>query len=94
MLNERRKKTLHVIKLYACSRLGASPLFDIIAIITTIPLTVTNLKNIQQPSTKMANYGYGGGYSTTTYGAQGGVDGGFLGGSQAGSQDSPGGNKV
>jgi len=36
----------------------------------------------------MANYGYGGGYSTTTYGAQGGADGGgFMGGSQQGSQD-------
>ena len=42
-----------------------------------------------------ANYGYGGGYQTTSYGAQGGADGGgFMGGSQQGSQDSPGGNKV
>jgi hypothetical protein len=42
------------------------------------------------------NYGYNaGGYSTTSYGAQGGADGGgFLGGSQGGSQDSPGGSKV
>jgi len=38
----------------------------------------------------MAQYGYGGGYSTTTYGAQGGAEGGgFVGGSQAGSQDTP-----
>ncbi|KAK0119803.1 replication factor A protein 2 [Cadophora gregata] len=43
----------------------------------------------------MANYGYGGGYQTTSYGAQGGADGGgFMGGSQQGSQDSPGGNKT
>jgi len=43
----------------------------------------------------MASYGYGGGYSTTTYGAQGGADGGgFMGGSQGGSQDSPGGSKT
>lgn len=42
----------------------------------------------------MANYGYGGGYSTTTYGAQGGADGGgFMGGSQQGSQEGSG-NKV
>ncbi|KAH9220164.1 hypothetical protein DL95DRAFT_357853 [Leptodontidium sp. 2 PMI_412] len=43
----------------------------------------------------MANYGYNGGYQTTTYGAQGGAEGGgFMGGSQQGSQDSPGGNKT
>merc|ERR1712093_696123 len=47
-----------------------------------------------QQSADMANYGYGGGYQTTSYGAQGGADGGgFMGGSQQGSQDSPGGNK-
>jgi len=40
----------------------------------------------------MANYGYGGQYSTTTsYGAQGGADGGgFMSGSQQGSQDGGG----
>jgi len=47
----------------------------------------------------MANYGYGGGYSTTSYGAQGGADGGgfvagYGGSSQAGSQDTPGGTKT
>ncbi|KAG4443205.1 hypothetical protein IFR05_001347 [Cadophora sp. M221] len=43
----------------------------------------------------MANYAYGGGYQTTSYGAQGGAEGGgFMGGSQQGSQDSPGGNKT
>jgi hypothetical protein len=45
-----------------------------------------------------ANYGYGGGYSTTSYGGQGGADGGGFvagyGGSQQGSQDTPGGSKV
>ena len=42
---------------------------------------------------RIANYGYGGGYTATSYGAQGGAEGGgFLNGSQAGSQDSPGGN--
>ncbi len=35
--------------------------------------------------------GYGGGYSTTTYGAQGGAEGGgFMGGSQSGSQGGAG----
>ncbi|KAI9649871.1 Replication factor A protein 2 [Ciborinia camelliae] len=46
------------------------------------------------------NYGYQNSYTTTTYGAQGGVDGGGFvqgggyGGSQGGSQDSPGGSKT
>ncbi|CZR63456.1 probable replication protein A subunit [Phialocephala subalpina] len=39
----------------------------------------------------MANYGYGGGYSTTSYGEQGGANGGgFMGGSQQGSQEGGG----
>lgn len=43
----------------------------------------------------MATYGYGGGYTTTNYGAQGGADGGgFVSGSQSGSQDTPGGSKA
>ena len=43
----------------------------------------------------LADYGYGGGYSTTSYAAQGGADGGgFVGGSQANSQETPGGTKV
>lgn len=43
-----------------------------------------------------ANYGYGNeNYSTTAYGAQGGIDGGgFLGGTQGGSQTNPEGSKV
>ena len=43
-----------------------------------------------------ANYGYGGNYSTTSYGAQGGADGGgFVAGSgESGSQDTPGGSKT
>ncbi|KFX97159.1 hypothetical protein V490_02937 [Pseudogymnoascus sp. VKM F-3557] len=42
------------------------------------------------------SYGYGGSYTTTSYGAQGGAEGGgFMGGgSQAGSQDTPGGSKT
>lgn len=44
----------------------------------------------------LASYGYGGGYSTTNYGAQGGADGGGFvpDGSQGGSQGTPGGGKV
>ncbi|POS84512.1 hypothetical protein EPUL_002510 [Erysiphe pulchra] len=44
----------------------------------------------------MANYGYGNeNYSTTAYGAQGGIDGGgFLGGTQNGSQTNPEGSKT
>ncbi|TAQ83133.1 hypothetical protein B7494_g8544 [Chlorociboria aeruginascens] len=48
----------------------------------------------------ISNYAYGGGYTTTTYGAQGGAEGGgfvaggYGGGSQGGSQDSPGGSKT
>ncbi|KFY22692.1 hypothetical protein V493_06406 [Pseudogymnoascus sp. VKM F-4281 (FW-2241)] len=42
------------------------------------------------------SYGYGGSYTTTSYGAQGGAEGGgFMGGaSQTGSQDTPGGSKT
>ncbi|TVY45381.1 Replication factor A protein [Lachnellula subtilissima] len=44
----------------------------------------------------MANYGYQGAYSTTTYGNQNAAveGGGFMNGSQSGSQDSPGGTKT
>lgn len=43
----------------------------------------------------LANFGYGGGYSTTTHNAGGGADGGgFVSGSQQGSQTTPGGGKV
>ncbi|KAF4636160.1 hypothetical protein G7Y89_g1917 [Cudoniella acicularis] len=45
---------------------------------------------------KMANFGYGGGYTTTTYGGQNAATdgGGFMAGSQSGSQESPSNSKV
>lgn len=51
--------------------------------------------NLRTPVANIPIANYGGGYSTTSYGAQGGADGGgFVPGgygSQGGSQDSPGG---